>query len=337
MRAWVLSGAWLCLLFGSAKANSNECVKDQQSNAMGRRIVAAAMNEYATFNGHRIDAAGRLWKFGSTETENETLLNPATGEADASDARHLAWRRVWEYWLVLDQHVPGIALSRKVIAYPGALEGDAEDRTATERTLRELFAKLGKEPSGVSESLRQAALRAALSDSPWSAAFISYVMHQAGLADGEFRYAAAHWQYVKQAFGASLEQAYRACDPRHTPPREGDLLCYSRGPLAPEDFDGWLNAVKRPGFSAASHCEIVVIVDRSASKMETVGGNVMQSVAMRRLKLNRDGLLSSGHYTGRPARRLAPACIQDKSCREANLNTQRWSVLLKLRSKAGAQ
>jgi hypothetical protein len=289
------------------------------------------MNEYATFNGHRIDAAGRLWKFGSTETENEPLLDPATGEPDASDARHLAWRRVWEYWLVLDQHVPGIAWSRKVIAYPGALKGDAADGTATEKTLRELFANLGPERSSVNESLRQAALRAALSDAPWSAAFISYVMHRAGLADEQFQYAAAHWQFVKQAFGTDLQRVYRACDPRHTSPREGDLLCYSRGPRAPENFEGWLNAVDRPGFSAASHCEIVVLVDRTASKMETVGGNVMQSVAMRRLKLNRDGLLSSGHYTGRTSGRLPSACTEDKSCKESNLNKQRWSVLLKLR------
>jgi hypothetical protein len=328
MRALMLSGAWLCLLFGSVGANANECAKTGPDNAIGRRIVAAATNEYATFNGHRIDAAGRLWKFGSTETENESLLNPATGEPDA---RYLAWRRVWEYWLVLDQHVPGIAWSRKVIAYPGALEGDAEAGTATEKTLRELFAKLGPEVSSVDEGLRQAALRAALSDSPWSAAFISYVMHRAGLADEQFQYAAAHWQYVKQAFGTDPQRVYSACDPRHTSPGEGDLLCYSRGPLAPENFEGWLSAVNRPGFSAASHCEIVVLIDRTASKMETVGGNVMQSVAMRRLKLNRDGLLSSGHYTGSASRRLSSACTEDKSCKESNLNTQRWSVLLKLR------
>jgi hypothetical protein len=236
-----------------------------------------------------------------------------------------------DYWLVLDQYVPGIALSRKVVTVPGMLTGDMENIGIREKTLRDLFSLLGQETSDGKESLRQAAIRAGLSDSPWSAAFISYVMHQAGLDDEQFRYAAAHWEYVKQAFGSDPRYAYRACDPRHTPPRKGDLLCYSRGTLAPDNFNGWVSAVQLPGFSAASHCEVVVSVDRAASKMETVGGNVLQSVAMRRLKLNRNGILSSDHYSGRSKRPLPLACAQDKSCRQSDLNAQRWSVLLQLR------
>jgi hypothetical protein len=331
IRALLLSGACLSLVCSATRADANGCDKTSVEDAIGNRIVAAAMNEYMAFNGHRIDADGRLWKFGSTETENEPLLDPATGKPDTSDTRLLAWRRVWEYWLVLDQHVPGVALSRKVMAFPGVLDGDAENAVAREKTLRELFSLLSQEPSDVNESLRQAAVRAALSDSPWSAAFISYVMHQAGLDDGQFRYAAAHWQYVKQAFSTSSGHVYRACDPRHTQPRKGDLLCYSRGTQSPDNFEGWLNAVNLPGFSAASHCEIVVMVDRAASKMETVGGNVLQSVAMRRLKLNRNGLLSSSHYAGKNGKPLPSRCAQDKSCHQSDLNTQRWSVLLQLR------
>lgn len=331
LRALVLSGAWLSLVCGPALAHAKACDKTPSNSAISSRIAAAAVNEYATFNGHRIDASGRLWKFGSTEAENEPLLDPATGKPDGGDIRLPAWRRVWEYWLVLDQHVPGIALSRKVVTAPGVLTGELENMGTREKTLRELFSLLGQEISGGKESLRQAAIRAGLSDSPWSAAFISYVMHQAGLDDEQFRYAAAHWEYVKQAFGSNRRYVYRACDPRHTQPRKGDLLCYSRGASAPDDFNGWVRAVQLPGFSAASHCEVVVTVDRAASKMETVGGNVLQSVAMRKLKLNRDGILSSDHYSGTGRRPLPLACAQDKTCRQSDLNAQRWSVLLQLR------
>lgn len=289
------------------------------------------MNEYATFNGHRIDANGRLWKFGSTETENELLLDPGTGMPETRDRRTVAWRRVWDYWLVLDQHVAGIASSRKVITVPGMLDDGGERALPREKTLQALFSALDQAPSEVSESLKQAAVRAALSDSPWSAAFISYVMHQAGLDAGQFRYSAAHWQYVQQAFGNDPRRAYRACDPRNTPPNEGDLLCYSRGPLAPDNFNDWMNAVRQPGFFAASHCEVVVMVDRAASKMETVGGNVLQSVAMRRLKLNQEGVLSSSHFAGAAANALPKECAADRSCHEANLNSRRWSVLLQRR------
>lgn len=326
-----LSGALLSVLCSAACANTNDCINGGESDATSNRIVASALNEYAVFNGHRIDANGRLWKFGSTETENEPLLDAGTGRPDASGSTLLAWRRVWEYWLVLDQHVPGIALSRKVVAFPGVLAGATTDAKAGEMTLRELFVLLDRDASDGNESLRQAAVRAALSDSPWSAAFISYVMHTAGLGNEQFRYAAAHWHYVKQAFGSERRRVYQACDPRSTQPHEGDLLCYSRGAPGPDNFGEWRDAVNVPGFAAASHCEVVVMVDRTASKMETVGGNVLQSVAMRRLKLDRNGLLSSTHYAGKN-RGLPPmACVLDKSCRQPNLNLQKWGVLLQLR------
>lgn len=318
------------LLFSSTLALANECNKRVESDAMSDRIVNAALNEHAVFNGHRIDANGRLWKFGATETENEFLLDPAMGEPGVTTSRRIAWRRVWEYWRVLDGHVPGIAMSRKVISFSGVLSDEVINTGAEETRLSELFSFLGEDQSEGKESLRQAAVRAALSDSPWSAAFISYVMHQAGLDAEQFRYAAAHWQYVKQAFNDNPRYAYRACDPRRTRPRKGDLLCYSRGATSPDNFAAWRDAVMLPGFSAASHCEVVVSVDRAASKIETVGGNVLQSIAMRRLKLNREGVLSAAHYE-RPGGVLSATCESGKGCREADLSTQRWSVLLQLR------
>jgi hypothetical protein len=318
------------LLFGSKSAMSNECNESVRSDAISSRIVSAALNEHAVFNGHRIDANGRLWKFGATETENEFLLDPATDEPGVTTSRRLAWRRVWEYWRVLDTHVPGIAMSRKVISFSGVLSDELSNTGADETRLSELFSLLEEDQSPGKESLRQAAVRAALSDSPWSAAFISYLMHQAGLDTVEFRYAAAHWQYVKQAFDDNPRHAYRACDPRRTQPRNGDLLCYSRGQTSPNDFAAWRDTVMLPGFSAASHCEVVVRVDRAASKIDTVGGNVLQSVAMRRLKLNREGVLSAAHYQG-GEEVLSAVCARNKNCRDENLNTQRWSVLLQLR------
>ena len=222
-------------------------------------------------------------------------------------------------------------MSRKVIAYRGALADEAGDPKSSEMSLRELFATLDQLRSDERESLRQSAVRAALSDSAWSAAFISYVMHKAGLTDEQFHYSAAHWQYVKQAFMEDPQHRYHACDPRRTPPRKGDLLCYTRGTRGPTDFGGWRNAVGLPKFAVAAHCEIVVMVDRTASKMETIGGNVLQSVAMRRLKLDGNGLLSSTHYLGKRDGLTSKACGQDKSCRQSDLNLQMWSVLLKLR------
>lgn len=330
MRRLLLLVSLLLGLHGSALALANECNKGGRENAISSRIVNAALNEHAVFGGHRIDANGRLVKFGSTETENELLLDPTTVRPDVATSRRVAWRRVWEYWLALDEHVPGVAMSRKVISFSGVLNDEANTTRARETRLSELFSLLGEDQHDGKESLLQAAVRSALSDSPWSAAFISYVMHQAGLDAEQFRYAAAHWQYVKQAFDDNSRYAYRACDPRRTRPREGDLLCYSRGLGSPRDFAAWREAITGNGFSAPSHCEVVVMVDRAANKIETVGGNVLQSVAMRRLKLNREGVLSAVHYQDH-AERLSVACARDSRCHEPDLSTHRWSVLLQLR------
>lgn len=311
--------------------SDNDC-KNEASLLERRTLIArAALDEHAAFSGHRISANGQLWKFGLAETETEWLRNTRTSEPGARAPDRLAWRRVWEYWLNLEKHSPGLAWSRKVVSLPGLLNDRMVDSRIEEVRLSDLVAALDSSDLNGKESLKQATVRAAISDTPWSAAFISYVMDKAGLDKAQFQYAAAHWVYIKQAFGSDPDRAYRACDPLKTQPRVADLLCYSRGPKAPGDFGEWLASVHTPGFSAASHCEIVVSIDRAAAKMETVGGNVLQSIAVRRLKLNQDGVLSRSHVPrgGNPAR---PGDCEGKTrCNQEDLNLQQWSVLLQLR------
>ena len=74
------------------------------------------------------------------------------------------------------------------------------------------------------EVLREAALRAAIIDTSWSAAFVSYVIRQSGVPENAFRFANAHRVYIYDAFAASAADAakasgdrlYRAC-PLTTP------------------------------------------------------------------------------------------------------------------------
>ncbi|MET0962253.1 MAG: DUF2272 domain-containing protein [Noviherbaspirillum sp.] len=313
----------------AAIAATPDCPRPAAPAPLGQAIARAALHEYAEFSGHRINAAGALWKAGAAESETSMLRDPGTGAADASRPGRYAWRRVWEYWLALERHVPGQAWSRKVVAVPGLLEDPATRNPATEHRLRELLA--GPDTGdNVHEAMRQAAVRAALNDAPWSAAFISYLMDKAGLDAQQFRFSSAHWQYVQRALEQPAGYAYRACDPRTTVPAVGDLLCYSRGAPLLKDFPAWRAAVLEPGFSAASHCEVVVEVDTDAKKIETVGGNVVQSVARRRLRLNQANLLSLSHDPDRQPRARNSECARDNSCEDANLNLQYWSMLLQL-------
>ena len=313
-------------------AASSDCVHSAPPGPLAQAIAQAALHEYAQFGGHRINADGALWKAGAAESETEMLRDPDTGAADASQPGHYTWRRVWAYWLLLERHVPGAAWGRKVVSVPGLLEDPLTTHRPVEQRLRDLFGQTDGDGDG-NDALRQAAVRAALNDSPWSAAFVSYVMDRAGLNDQQFRYASAHWQYIQPALQSAEDYAYRACDPRTTTPAVGDLLCYSRGAPLLKDFAAWRTAALQPGFAAPAHCEVVVEVDTDAEKIETVGGNVVQSVTRRRLRLNQANVLSLSHDRDRHPVRGNSECGRDKTCEDGNLNLQYWGVLMQLKAR----
>ena len=196
----------------------------------------------------------------------------------------------------------------------------------------------------------QAEQRARIVDQPWSAAFISYLMRAAGLGSAEFRASASHHDYVRAAFDASASEAggaptpyaYRACDLARTAPRVGDLLCSTRGADARlDDFEQVRAAL--PDGPLQMHCELVVRQD--GAHVEAVGGNVLDSVTLRRLDLVADGsgrlwpaYLQSAQRAqaefeeSAPAEGLAQALLPD-----TYLNRRPWSVLLQLRERPATQ
>jgi hypothetical protein len=200
------------------------------------------------------------------------------------------------------------------------------------------------------EVLREAALRAAITDTPWSAAFISYVIRQAGAAPGAFRFANAHRVYIYDAFAATAAEfkdeagsrVYRACPLATTKPRPGDLICHQREPALAdageavvrerirEELAGDTRSVRR------THCEVVAYVDVPARKLYSIGGNVNQSVTARKLNLRRNLRFSSaqrghcggpGHWTMPSAGEAHGAAHEDK----CSLNDRKWFVLLQVR------
>ena len=117
---------------------------------------------------------------------------------------------------------------------------------------------------------------------PWSAAFVSWVMCSAGLGSNErFRRAIAHHTYIDQAIigGATADSktAFVAFDVGVKPIEPGDLLCSSRR-------NGYRSIADRKphlGAAARTHCDIVVYVDRGASRILTIGGNVRGTVSLK--------------------------------------------------------
>jgi hypothetical protein len=126
---------------------------------------------------------------------------------------------------------------------------------------------------------------------PWSAAFVSWVMCEAGLGDMEqFRRSIAHRVYIDQAIrardGEAPMAAYVAYDAGEERMEPGDLLCNSRAGKAYQTLDD-----RRRDFGryAPTHCDVVVKSDERANRVFVIGGNVDQSVSLTILPLRREG------------------------------------------------
>jgi hypothetical protein len=134
---------------------------------------------------------------------------------------------------------------------------------------------------------------------PWSAAFMSWVMCQAGLGDPrQFHRSIAHRDYIDQAILARDRQdpfaAYYAYDLGEQMIEPGDLLCDSMVPARYENIEERRRDIGRP---APAHCDLVVKV--AADRIVVVGGNILGAVTLAIWPTERD----SGGYI-RPDRRL---------------------------------
>jgi Uncharacterized protein conserved in bacteria (DUF2272) len=121
---------------------------------------------------------------------------------------------------------------------------------------------------------------------PWSAAFISFVMKQAG-AGSRFRYSTLHAVYISQAIrdrlSARTEAGFWGVRLTEERPAVGDLVCWSREPGV--DYDHQFDGVYK------GHCDL--IVDKNATTVSVIGGNVGNSVTRRPLPLNDAGFLTA--------------------------------------------
>jgi hypothetical protein len=76
------------------------------------------------------------------------------------------------------------------------------------------------------------------------------------------------------------------------------------------------------------HCDLVASSDDNGdAKIETIGGNVFQSVTLRRMTLNAGKTLGRAYFQAR----RTPVCVHANSC-GGNLSRNRWVVLLQFRN-----
>jgi len=121
-------------------------------------------------------------------------------------------------------------------------------------------------------------------DQPWSAAFISFAMKEAG-DNGRFKKATGHCVYINDAIKRCNEEGapFHGKRIEDYAPQLGDLICRTR---AGSDVT-FETAVNTPWYT--SHTDIVTAI--KPNEIEMIGGNVSQSVSVRRLPLLPDGRL----------------------------------------------
>lgn len=120
----------------------------------------------------------------------------------------------------------------------------------------------------------------------WSAAFISYCIHTAGVSDRDFNRAQAHSKYIHRAIKNRIQRVpdakFVAWRLNEYKPKEGDLVCHWR-----ETVQTYDTAAQNDSFF--SHTDFVVYVQ--PDEIGVIGGNVSDSVTLKILAIDGAGYL----------------------------------------------
>ena len=285
----VLIGLFLLGFAGSALA-ADQCplLRGRQSDPeVATRIAAAACDEHLRWRRPFIDANGRM---------ASSMI--AEGESRGLEAGGAPWRQVAMYWR-----------DAGLLGQTGA-SGASDCSYALGNT--------GYPGMGC---------RGFVIDSPWSAAFVSWVMRRAGVP--RFTFSGSHFDYVRAARLAPANSPYEFIEPLSATPATGDLLCYVRTGRV-YGYDGLASAIDGGANGLPMHCDIVAAANPGGdAKAYLIGGNVQQAVTMRVLNLN-----AGGRFWNLPRRTDGDVECSPDTQAACDFNRQDWAVLLKLKPQA---
>jgi len=146
----------------------------------------------------------------------------------------------------------------------------------------------------------------------WSAAFISYIMHAAGVRQvNGFQFGRRHMTYIVAALRnrerSATDAPFWLVDQtelvNEATPQPGDIICFNRrvnGRLTNHSYGSlrtsyWSNGRQNATAYGSSHSSIVVGTTTQGGQrmLETIGGNERHSVRIQRIPLNQRGGIAS--------------------------------------------
>lgn len=124
-------------------------------------------------------------------------------------------------------------------------------------------------------------------DIPWSAVFVSWCVKTAGATKQQFKFAAAHSQFVHQAIKNAGEAGAVFVGRALVDyvPKIGDILQNNRGG---NRFD-FTHASKHSSYSSHSAIVVEVGIDNKGRYLHTIGGNEGDTVALKEVRLDNQG------------------------------------------------
>lgn len=122
---------------------------------------------------------------------------------------------------------------------------------------------------------------------PWSAAFVSWCVAQAGATAAEFRFASGHSVFVHRAIANAVQGigVFHGVDVENAKPEIGDIIQNNRGG---NSFD-FAHAAANKHYSSHSAIVIETGADSLGHYALTIGGNESDSVRRTRVALRADG------------------------------------------------
>ncbi len=125
-------------------------------------------------------------------------------------------------------------------------------------------------------------------DKPWSAAFVSWLMIEAGVPGAAFSPSGLHADYLR-AIARRQDRAgarFALRDVAAYAPKPGDLICATRAGASLPAF----NVIPD---GTPMHCDLVTAVD--GTRLESIGGNVRNSVSRTLRQVDGQGRLNLEH------------------------------------------
>lgn len=128
---------------------------------------------------------------------------------------------------------------------------------------------------------------------PWSAAYMSFVMHKAGATNEQFPKSAGHAKYILASLRNRIANRFDASivyfDRSEKAPRLGDLVGFSDEVRNRADIEAFLSKPADKQFFS-SHTDLVVNVN--AGQILVVGGNVSQTITTKRIRVDAEGMIA---------------------------------------------